>query len=1062
MGRIVFAGFMLFVSGLSAVAQTNNATVGGTVRDNSSALIPGVSLTATNTQTGAITTVVSNETGAYDFAALQPGLYKITAELPGFQTYTYDQVNLGINQQVRMNFTLQVGGVAQAVEVTVSADTLIATTSASVGSVLADQKVRDLPLIGRNVMDLLLTTPGARTTTDGVTQGSFAGGRVTSVNVTRDGVNVQDGRYRESGAYSATFVSPDLIEEVRVIVAPVDAETGRGSGQVQMMTRSGTNQYRGSVFWLNRNSLFDSNTWFGNRNGTGKNYQNRNQLGARLGGPIVKNKTFFFALVEGQRYQIKENVIGNVLTAQARQGIFRYFPGVQNANAAANVPTADDFGNPVRPAAATGPLQAVSVFGRDPLRPGYDPSGWVKTVLSKMPQPNYFRNGDGLNTAGIQWLRSTSGLNNTNGTGQDGNRNNYNFRIDHNLNSNHKIFFSGSVEHNWSHTATAGLPNWPDGFFGLVDTNPRVYTGSLVSTLSTSIVNELRVGYRKSNFAGFASFDRPDSVGDEARKYIPVSNGVPFVPKPVLFPENFITNPNFGSTRGAVSPLWTYADTLSWTRGTHALKFGGEVRFSSSNGFTRMDLEPRAFFGAGGNPIQGIDAGSTIFPGLAAADQTTARNLLIDLSGSIDNVQSGFVLKPGPNPTFVDFSDPDGKKKPGNYHQNEWSSFFKDDWKIHPNLTLNLGARYEFYGSPYEANGLMGGVVGGTDALKNWTPATPITAQLIGKNSPHPEELVHRNNWNNVAPAIGLSWSLPWFGKDKTVIRAGYGINYHGGAAFAQIDGTSADLPGMSLYPDPIMTTYTNPGTLVLPVAKTEPFRPILLTDRSQDIYPMDSNYKTPYIQNYNAEIQRQLTSTLVLDVRYVGSKATKLYAGLPLNEVHIMDNGLLDAFNVTRAGGNAPLFDKMLLGLNFPGFGVVNGTTLTGSAALRSNSTTRTQLANGSLGAFADFLNRNPLITGVPGGLLRNGGLPENFIVPDPQFATVEIGTNPANSTYHALQVQVMKRLSHGFSNQFSYEFGKELGDADADGIKNVATRYLDPSEPSRQQTAVGYPSYT
>src|ERR1043165_9060960 len=167
----------VYISG--TFAQTNYATLGGSLADASGALIPGVTVTARNIDTGVITTVVSNETGSYQFAALQPGRYKVTAELPGFRTYTYDEVTLGLTQQVRLNFALQVGGQAEAVEVTAAADTLIATTSASVGAVLTDQRVRDLPIAGRNVLDLLATTPG---TGYGAVAGGFAGGRVTTVN----------------------------------------------------------------------------------------------------------------------------------------------------------------------------------------------------------------------------------------------------------------------------------------------------------------------------------------------------------------------------------------------------------------------------------------------------------------------------------------------------------------------------------------------------------------------------------------------------------------------------------------------------------------------------------------------------------------------------------------------------------------------------------------------------------------------------------------------------------------------------------------------------------------
>src|SRR5260221_13476014 len=155
-----------------SVAQTANATLGGTVSDASRALIPGVTVTATNTQTGIVSTVVTNETGAYNFPSLQTGTYKVTAELPGFQTQSYNDVVLGVSQQVRLNFTLQVGTQAQSVEVNIAADTLIATTSSSVGTVLPEYKVRDLPLASRNILDLVATASGAQ-------GGNFAGARLT-------------------------------------------------------------------------------------------------------------------------------------------------------------------------------------------------------------------------------------------------------------------------------------------------------------------------------------------------------------------------------------------------------------------------------------------------------------------------------------------------------------------------------------------------------------------------------------------------------------------------------------------------------------------------------------------------------------------------------------------------------------------------------------------------------------------------------------------------------------------------------------------------------------------
>src|SRR5215468_6748732 len=343
--------------------QSINAVVGGTVSDTSKALIPSVTVTATNTGTGVAQTTVTNESGTYQFPALQPGAYKVSAELPGFQTQTFTDVTLGGAQQITLNFTLQVAAAAgQQVEVTVAADTVLATTSNSIGTILPDYKVRDLPALTGNTFNLVQNMPGVARDSSG-TFGYMAGGRLGDVNSTRDGINVNDGRY-ENGAWSTVFSPPDMVEEVKVVVAPVDAETSRGSGQVQMITRSGTNQFRGSAYWSNHNSALDANDWFNNQKGLGKSYDNRNQYGVRFGGPIIKNKTFFFVFFNGQRDLKKVQATSVTLTDMAKAGIFRYYPGTQgNQPASGSTPTVDLNGNPVRPRTATGDLAAIGLFG---------------------------------------------------------------------------------------------------------------------------------------------------------------------------------------------------------------------------------------------------------------------------------------------------------------------------------------------------------------------------------------------------------------------------------------------------------------------------------------------------------------------------------------------------------------------------------------------------------------------------------------------------------------------------------------------------------------------------
>jgi hypothetical protein len=528
---------VLFVAA-GARGQSTNATLGGTVADASGARIPGVTITATNIGTGIVNMVISNESGAYNFASLQPGTYKVTAELVGFQTRTYSDVQLGGAQQVRLNFALEVGGLAQSVEVTVAADTLLATSSNSVGTVLPEYKVRDLPVQTRNIFNLVANTPGVQS--QGTFTGIMAGAPLSAVNATRDGINVNDGRY-ENGAWSVVYSSPDLVEEVKVLVAPVDAETSRGSGQVSMVTRSGTNSFRGSAFWVNHNSALDANDWFNNFNGVGKSYDNRNQFGGRLGGPIVKNKTHFFVLFEGQRDLKRNEATGTTLTDMARQGIFRYFPGADNANANNANPTVDRSGNPVRPARATGDLAAIDLFGnctfrgqpvancrtfRDPLRPAISTVPYMAESFKRMPAPNEFTGGDGLNTALIRFTRRQEGLDQTNGNGDEVNRDQYNARIDHNFNSKHKLSLIATHEKTWASATQAGLRAWP-AYDGLAVKRPYLYTIQFTSTLTNSLLNQLRLGKRRSANWQWGSADRGDAIGSEARQFLATASGTP-------------------------------------------------------------------------------------------------------------------------------------------------------------------------------------------------------------------------------------------------------------------------------------------------------------------------------------------------------------------------------------------------------------------------------------------------------------------------------------------------------------------------------------------------------
>lgn len=1044
----------------SAWGQSQNARLGGSVADTTGALIPGVEVTATSDRTAIVTTVVSNETGNYQFASLQPGTYTVSAALSGFQTQTYKEVALGISQQVRLNFNLQVGTVAQGVEVTVAADTLIATTSASVGNVLPDYKVSDLPMANRNVLDLVGVTAGVR-------GDAFAGLPGSMTMTTRDGIAVNNGRSTPGSnlVYTTTFSSPDLVEQVRIIVAPADAELGRGSGQVQLQTRSGTNEFHGALFWTNRNAVWDAASASNNFNGVPKNYINRNQFGGRIGGPIVKNKTFFFFLYEGQRRLEKQSVVATVLTEPARNGIFRYFTGRQNGNfvAAASVRSVERDGS-LNASLNPANLRQINVFSYDPLRRSPDSSGMIARLLAAMPAPNDYTVGDGLNTAGHRWLRKLY----TGGGGSDGSRNGVNLKIDHQFNTRHKMSLVASRERSW---ADANTSNWPNGFNGSAIARPSIYTGSFVSTLSPTVLNEFRFGLRRGRLDNLQAYDHPDT-GAEARKWLgfspgpggPVSaGGTPFILDTVLFGatqgngKSSIINDSNGSV-GNTSPLWTYGDNISWQRGAHAFKGGAEFRYGNGDAWNSDEIVPRVHLGpttrpggAGlyyctpcGIPVTGID--TTTIPGIHANDVQRVRDLAVDLAGSVANISQAFSLKPDPkNITWLDY--PNYYKKYRDFHQNEFMAYFKDDWKVTNYLTLNLGLRWEWYGVPYEAHGLTARTVGGNlfglsgssfaDWYKPGIRGTLTTTEFVGKHSANPNTPLYNNDWNNFGPAVGFSWSLPWF-KRATVLRAGYGVNNQGlfaGGGVLGVDINVGTAPGINHFANHPITNQSELSLtsvrLPIPEKYADGFLPVVsVKERNQAITAYDINTRTPYVQNFNLELQRELLKNLTLEVRYLGTKGTKLLSTINLNSPIIVENGLMEALRITREGGNAPLFDTMLRGLNFAGIGTV-GVSVSGSSALRRFSGTRANIANGNLAGVATYLNTNSSFTREVGGMIRNGGLPENFIVANPQYLSANISGTRNNSTYHSMQVAVTKRLSNGFTNQTTYTWSRAIGTA-------------------------------
>ena len=1088
-------------------------------------------MTATNTATGVVTTVLSNEAGAFNIPSLLPGPYTISAELTGFQKANYTNVTLGNAQQVRLNFTLQVTTQSQQVEVSVAADTAIATSSASIGEVLSQQKVSDLPIVGNNILSFLTLMPGVRMNDDGVT-GTFAGLSADKINVQRDGVDASaSARYVQAGAQTATFVAPDLVGEVRVIIAPVDAELGRGNGQVQFLTRSGTNQFHGAGVWFVRNTALDANTWTNNRQidsrtgawkPTTPDWANLHQLTGSIGGPIIKNKTFFFALYD--QYIVGARTTQNpvVLTPCARNGIFRYFDGWNNGNVTAATvlgatPTTavvDALGNPVPPltnptGGPTGPLRYVSVFGPvtntptrpdcsdaivnpgtnfDPNRKALDTTGYVTKVLGQIPTPNNYDVGDGLNTAGYRWVRpEKNGTENIFGFNGNLARKQINTKIDHTVNNQNKLGVSYTYEDSSGNANYSTLPN---GFQGSVFRHPQTLSATFTSTLSSTIINEARFGMRRTGSNTYNALNEP-STGAEATAFLPNYNGYPVLP---ALSAGAMSGSGFlggGSTSSYLDTtvLWTYGDSLSWTRGRHTFKAGGEIRRGNSLGYDAgiaPTTVPRTASGdapgaavstaaISGTVIPGVPGTPTV-PGLAGSPTTgnnlAMRQLLNFMSGSLASVtQLRFMQDPTKLDTFDDYKTYPWRVR--DFHNNEASLYIKDDWKIQKNLTLNLGLRWDYFGVPYETHGLMAAASGGPEAIwgisgtgfSDWMKpgvrGTDTRSVYVGKNSPNSSTPWYENDYNNFGPAIGFAWEVPWFGQGKTTVRGGYQVTYQIGQSGNNIFQEQA-VPGSTdsiTYAGDSSVTYIDLAKLpsIIPAPSTLlPMQPVPTTSRSQQVYNPEKGVVTPYTQNLTLSVTRSLSRAVTLDLRYVGTLSRKQWNPVfNINIPNFLYNGLAGAFDAARSGGESTLLDQIFNGINL-GAGTVGSGGFTGAAALRADSRFNTNLANGNYSAVAATLNTlnytaalNPTLPafgpGVQGMVLKVNGFPDNFIVANPQYGVVNLITNDYSTNYHSLEVQGTLRPVHGLSIQSTWTWSKNLGTGGPFGLGPTFTNPVD-----------------
>jgi len=790
----------LFLVVPTGYSQLSSGSILGTVADTSGAVIPGAQVKITNTGTGAVRELVTNESGSYRADLLPPGEYQVEAELPGFRKEIRKGITLSIDQRARIDFSMVVGEVAQVVNVEGQAP-IVQTDDSNVGQVVDERKIVALPLNGREFSQLAYIVPGAFAPRPNSNLGyrggfSIAGELEANNQYLLDGVNNNANGTNEIAAR----VNIDAVGEFKVQTANYSAQYGRyAGGQVDAVTKSGTNELHGSAFYFHRNSALDARNFFDPYPLDKLPEFRRHQYGAALGGPIVKNKLFFFMGYQGQR-QFK----------------LRTF--------APTVPLPEFF---------TGNLSKISTAIKDPSTGLSFPGNIIpRERLSPIalgfqqfwPSPNR----TGLVQNANSYLSDPDNYNQTNS------------KIDYQISSKQKL--SGSYTY-YNESLLEWLSNPQIAGF---QTQSTVVSWNLslshVYTISPTLINEARAGISKLNRGRFTEdADRRENwnailgIPGTMAETEPIVWGVPLVsisgyagvgnPYPVPQP------------RGEAN--YNFLDNVSLQHGSHALKFGVD--------FLRMQLNENWMQNARGSfSFTGARTGNAMADFLLGLPAVTQRSLNLG------------PLKENPRRSSLDL-------------------FAQDDWKVFSKLTLNIGLRWEGnfrmedrYGRISSFDASLGNGQGGLRVVPNhqrYQAAIDKFHQLYPNVVMVDGELMD-NALNNFAPRFGFAYSP--FGGTSTVVRGGYGVFY-------QVQNlcycNHSNNP-----PFVLAQRFTTSDSLTLA-------NPWSGTGSALSPAAVDVHEKTPYYQNWNLGIQRQLPGNFVLDVAYQGKKGTRLIRNRDINQ---------------------------------------------------------------------------------------------------------------------------------------------------------------------------------
>jgi len=858
-------GWMLFCILSTAItsAQNSNTSLRGAVKDTSGAMVPGAAVVLTDNATGQTYRAVSNSSGNYIFPVVSPAHYSITVTSSGFAAQTLT-AELLVNQPATIDITLSVQASTVTVDVSGGAQTLN-TTDASLGGSADNALIQALPSETRNVPDLLSLQPGVLylPTTSDSRSGTVNGVRSDQGNVTIDGVDDND----QVNGYAFTGVlreTQDSVEEFRVTTANANADEGRSAGaQVSLVTKSGTNKFHGGVYEYNRPSDTVANNWFNKQAELNTNLPNipgkliRNIFGAAVGGPIVKDKLFFFGNYEGTREAENAQVTQTVPTASYDAGNLTY-QGDAADGSIVNVTL-----TPAQVAILDAGCQVCNTAS---YTPGPGPNPYALGYFNAMPQSNGFTEGDGLNEGSYSFSSPNPQTLNTSIA-----------RFDYTPNDRHKIFVRGNLQKD----TTIGTENFPGQgpSYHYVDNTKGIIAGD-TWVISPSIVNDVRYGFiRQGNStAGIGSGDYVDfrflsTLTAESRStiaWVPVNNIV---------------------------------DNLNWNIGKHNLQFGAnwrlihQNRISNANSYNGASSNPYWVTGQPPDPSQtpGVN-GLPVDGGFSNSYGIAYTNLVGDIPSVTD--QYNYSLSGAGAGTLL----ADGVNVTRHFSANEYEYYVQDAWKPKPNLTLTFGVRHSLLQTPHETSG------------QEVTPTIDTHTWFLQRESAAQQGQIYEPNLtfapagpyynkpgffpkqkDNFAPRFAVAYSP----NPKTSIRMGAGLYYdHYGEALVNIfdqngsfglSGAVTNPAGSYGYENaPRFTSRTSLPFSNGPFASsaTYPFTPPSGPVTGFAItWGIDSKLKTPYSEAFNTSVQRELGKGFTLEVDYVGTLGRHLMQSRDLAE---------------------------------------------------------------------------------------------------------------------------------------------------------------------------------